>query len=151
MSRVQLLYFPSEGSHTLDFYALKSTPTGFESSNLWSSVYHTAEVDAWGTNKTSYIYVTPNLNSLKQLPAPSYKYKNQIRGATAPKNQDRLKRCLSDRNAGSFVINNKSLSLNLNFSFLNRISLISSSYPIFLTRLCRPHSRHYTGRQISRV
>ena len=36
----------------------------------------------------------------------------------------------------------KRLSLNLNFSFLNRISLllISSSYPIVLTRLGGPHS-----------
>ena len=43
----------------------------------------------------------------------------------------------------------KSLSLNLNFSFLNRISLllISSSYPIVLTRLGGPHSRPYTFRK----
>ena len=45
------------------------------------------------------------------------------------------------------------LSLNLNFSFLNRILLllISSSYPIVLTRLGGPHSRPYTSRKISRV
>ena len=32
-------YFPSEGSHTQDFYALKipSTPAGFEPANLGSS------------------------------------------------------------------------------------------------------------------
>ena len=40
----------------------------------------------------------------------------------------------------------KSLSLNLNFSFLNRISLlvISNSYPVVLTRLGGPRSRPYT-------
>ena len=48
----------------------------------------------------------------------------------------------------------KRLSLNLNFSFLNRISLllISSSYPIIvLTRLGGPRSTPYTSRKISRV
>ena len=47
----------------------------------------------------------------------------------------------------------KRLSLNLNFSFLNRISLllISSSYPIVLTRLGGPLSRPYTSRKISRI
>ena len=42
------------------------------------------------------------------------------------------------------------LSLNLNFSFLNRISLllISSSYPIVLTWLGEPRSRHYTPRKV---
>ena len=45
------------------------------------------------------------------------------------------------------------LSLNLNFSFLYRILLllISSSYPIVLTRLGGPCSRSYTSRKISRV
>ena len=45
------------------------------------------------------------------------------------------------------------LSLNLNFSFLNRILLlvISSSYPIGLMRLGGPRSRPYTTRKISRV
>ena len=45
------------------------------------------------------------------------------------------------------------LSLNLNFSFLNRISLllISSSYPIVLTRLGGPRSKSYTFRKIPRV
>ena len=45
----------------------------------------------------------------------------------------------------------KQLSLNLNFSFLNRISLllISSSYSIALTRLGGPHSRPYTSRKIN--
>ena len=43
----------------------------------------------------------------------------------------------------------KRLSLNLNFSFLNRISLllILSSYPIVLTRLGGPRSRPYTSRK----
>ena len=47
----------------------------------------------------------------------------------------------------------KCLSLNLNFSFLNWISLflISSSYPIVLTRLGGPRSRPYTSRKISEV
>ena len=47
----------------------------------------------------------------------------------------------------------KRLSLNLNFSFLNRISLllISSSDPIVFTRLGRPRSRPYTSRKISMV
>ena len=47
----------------------------------------------------------------------------------------------------------KHLSLNLNFSFRNRISLllISSSYPIVLTRLGGPRSRSYTSIKISRV
>ena len=47
----------------------------------------------------------------------------------------------------------KRLSVNLNFSFLNRISplLISSSYPVVLTRLGGPRSRLYTSRKISRV
>ena len=45
------------------------------------------------------------------------------------------------------------LSLNLNFSFLSRISLllISSSYPVVLTSLGGPRSRPYTSRKISRV
>ena len=47
----------------------------------------------------------------------------------------------------------KHFSLNLNFSFLNWILLllISSSYPIVLTRLGGPRSRSYTSRKISRV
>ena len=47
----------------------------------------------------------------------------------------------------------KRLSLKLKFSFLNRISLLlmSSSYPIVLTRLGGPRSRPYTSRKISRV
>ena len=47
----------------------------------------------------------------------------------------------------------KHLSLNLNFSFLNWISLllIPSSYLIVLTRLGGPRSRPYTSRKISRV
>ena len=41
------LYFPSEGSHNQDFYALKNplTPAGFEPANLWSS----GEYDNHGT------------------------------------------------------------------------------------------------------
>ena len=41
------------------------------------------------------------------------------------------------------LVVSKMLSLNLNFSFLNQISLllISSGYPIGLTRLGGPHSR----------
>ena len=47
----------------------------------------------------------------------------------------------------------KRLSLNLHFSFLNRISLllISSSYPFVLRRLGGPRSRPYTSRKISGV
>ena len=38
-TRDQRLYFPSEGNHTQDFYALKnsSTPAGFEPANLGAS------------------------------------------------------------------------------------------------------------------
>ena len=51
------------------------------------------------------------------------------------------------------LVASKALSLNLNFSFVNRISLllISSSYPIVLTRLGGSRSRSYTSRKISRV
>ena len=47
----------------------------------------------------------------------------------------------------------KALSLNLNFSFPNRISLLltSSSYPIVLRRLGGPRSRPFTSRKMSRV
>ena len=53
---------------------------------------------------------------------------------------------------GDLVVS-KALSLNLNFSFLNCISLllISSGYPIGLTRLGGPSSRPYTSRKISSV
>ena len=44
-------------------------------------------------------------------------------GATAPKSQDRLKRFLPDGSTGALWLA-KRLSLNLNFSFLNRISLL---------------------------
>ena len=75
-----------------------------------------------------------------------------IRGTTALKSQDRLKQLLPDGSTGGLVVS-KVLSLNLNFSFLNRISLllISSSYSIGLTRLGGPRSRPYTSRKISRV
>ena len=65
-----------------------------------------------------------------------------MRDATAPNGQDRLKRLLSDDSTGGLVVT-KALSLNLNFSFLSRISLllISSSYPIVLTKLGEPRSR----------
>ena len=77
---------------------------------------------------------------------------NKIRGTTALKSQDRLKWLLPDGSTGGLVVS-KVLSLNLNFSFLNHIPLllISSSYPIVLTRLGGPHSRPYTSRKISRV
>ena len=57
-----------------------------------------------------------------------------------------------DGSIGGIVVS-KTLSLNLNFSFLNWISLLltSSSYPIVLTRLGGPHSGPYTSRKISRV
>ena len=47
------------------------------------------------------------------------------------------------------LVVSKALSLNLNFSFLNRITLllISSSYPIGLTRLGAPRSRPYTSKK----
>ena len=51
------------------------------------------------------------------------------------------------------LVVSEALSLNLNSSFLNRISLllISSSYPIVLTRLDEFSSRPYISRKISRV
>ena len=80
------------------------------------------------------------------------KYIIEIHGATAPRGQDRLKWLLSDGSTGDFVVS-KALIPQLYFSFLNRISLllISSSYPIVLTRLGGPRSRPYTSRNISRV
>ena len=53
-TRDKQLYFPSEGSHTQDFYALKknpSTPAGYERANLGSSGeynYWTTGVDGYG-------------------------------------------------------------------------------------------------------
>ena len=47
--------------------------------------------------------------------------KNLIRGATAPKSHDRLKRLLLYERSGGLVVS-KMLSLNLYFSFLNLIS-----------------------------
>ena len=75
-----------------------------------------------------------------------------VGGTTALKSQDQLKWLLPDGNTGGLVVS-KVLSLNLNFSFLNWISLllISSSYPIVLTRLGGPRSRPYTSKKISRV
>ena len=54
--------------------------------------------------------------------------------------------CCQKAVQGGLVVS-KALSLNLNFSFLNRIwlLLISSSYPIVLTRLGVPRSRPYTS------
>ena len=68
----------------------------------------------------------------------------KIRGATAPKSQHRLKWFLPDGSTWDLVVS-KALSLNINFSFINRISLllISSSYAIGLTRLGGPRSRTY--------
>ena len=65
---------------------------------------------------------------------------------------NRLKRLLPDTIQGALWLA-KRLSLNLNVSFLNRILLllVSSSYPIVLTRLGEPRSRPYTSRIISRV
>ena len=50
---IPLLYFPSEGSHTQDFYALKNplTPAGFEPTNLRSS----GESDNHGTTGVDVI------------------------------------------------------------------------------------------------
>ena len=72
-----------------------------------------------------------------------------IRGATAPKILYQLKWLMPQ---GALWLA-KRLSLNLNFSFFNRNSLLleSSSYPIVLTRLGGPRSRPYTSRKISRV
>ena len=58
----------------------------------------------------------------------------------------------ANESAGSLVVS-KVLSLNLNFSFLNWISLllVSKSHPIVLTRLGGPCSRPYTYRKISMV
>ena len=74
-----------------------------------------------------------------------------IRGATAPKIQERLKWLLPDGSTGGLVVSKA--SLNLNFSFLNWILLllISSSYPVVLTRLGGPCSRPYTSTKISMV
>ena len=81
-----------------------------------------------------------------------WKFVNVFCGATALKSQDQLKWLLPDGSTGDLAVS-KALSLNLNFSFLNRIllHLISSSYPIDLTRLGEPHSGTYTSRKISRL
>ena len=57
------------------------------------------------------------------------KTNDDICGLKLHRNQDQLKLLLSDGNAGN-IVGSKALSLNLNFSFLNCISLllISSSY-----------------------
>ena len=80
---------------------------------------------------------------------PTWLLFNLIRGATAPKSQGRLKGLLIDGSTGRLVVC-KAISLNLNFSFLNRISLLltSSSYQIFLTKLGGHRSRPYTSRKI---
>ena len=59
--------------------------------------------------------------------------------------QDRLKWLLLDGSTEGLVVS-KSLYLNLNFSCINRISLllISNSYTIVLTRMGGPRSRPYT-------
>ena len=46
-----------------------------------------------------------------------------MRGDTAPKSEDRLKRLLSDGSIECLVFS-KALLLNFNFSFLNWISLL---------------------------
>ena len=48
----------------------------------------------------------------------------KIHDATAPKSQDRLKPLLSGGSTGDIVVS-KALSLNLNFSFLNRFRYFS--------------------------
>ena len=65
--------------------------------------------------------------------ANTSKKTKQNLGDTAPKSQDRLKRLLSDGSTGELVVS-KAISLNLNFSFLNRISLlvILNSCPLSL-------------------
>ena len=68
-TRDQRLYFPSEESHTQDFYALKnlSTSAGFEPANLGT----TGEYDNhWTTGVDSHgriFYVCPNHNFQKTL------------------------------------------------------------------------------------
>ena len=63
----------------------------------------------------------------------------KIPDATSLEYQDRLKLVLPDDSAGGLVVS-KALSLNLNFRFVNWISLlhILISYPIALTRLGGP-------------
>ena len=88
------------------------------------------------------------------VPSPQMKYVNKICGARAPKSQGGLKRLLPDDSTGALWLEKRvSLKLNLNFSFINRISLllISSSYPIILTGLDGPRFRPYTSRSISRI
>ena len=65
--------------------------------------------------------------------------------------EPRPKRLLPEYSAEGLVVS-KTLSLNLNLSFLNWISvlLISSCYSVVLTRLDEPHSRACTSRIISR-
>ena len=74
----------------------------------------------------------------------------EICGITAWKNKNRLKCLLSKGSAGDFMVS-KELSLNLDFSFLNRIFLllISTSYPVVLKRLGGPCSKSYIPRKIS--
>ena len=66
--------------------------------------------------------------------------------------QGRLKQLLPDGSTGGMVVS-KALSLNLNFNFINRISLLvmSSSYPIVCTRLGGPRSKFYISRKICRL
>ena len=75
--------------------------------------------------------------------------KIKIRGATAPESQDRLKRLLPYGSTGDLVVS-KALSLNLNFSFLNRISLffIPSNYETGLPRLGGPRYKPQTPEKI---
>ena len=72
---------------------------------------------------------------------------------TKKKKKKKKNQALQPRRAKGALWLGKRLSLNINFSFLNRISplLVSSSDPIVLMRLGGSRSRPYTSRKISRV
>ena len=74
MTRDQRLYFPSEGHHTHDFYALKKIhqpPTGFEPANLGSS----GEYDNHGTTGVDYNFL---INTVQTWTSKS-KYNKSIK------------------------------------------------------------------------
>ena len=74
------------------------------------------------TSITSHSY-SNNSHFLRIFLIWSYTVQTLICGATAPKNEVRLKRLLPDGSAGAPLVN-KALSLKFHFSFLNRISLL---------------------------
>ena len=83
----------------------------------------------------------------------SYKWnKNKFVALQPRRAKTESSRCCQMAVQGALLLA-KRLSLNLYFSFLNRISLliIWSSYPIVLTRLGGPRFRPYTSRKISRI